>query len=355
MQLPPLPPLEEVRARLERIFPEGFPDRTILIGEMAARVIYVALYGGFVTGKSVFFRPSTVIRFSFDQATKRSDSERVTWLGACHAPGYKTIGQQWYADNTREPVRDDYIRNRAVPMGFIDKREGFATTSPAPIYSLDPDFAELFALELSDDALSELIDGWRDRNLDPMVLKRMRLAASGIFEREGDVTVTLPSTGQVLRLSAGDAALITKDAVEILAPTIMVRPVVIHLSMSDVKMRPELAANAKALGLEIDPREELPDVIIANVPKRGPLTLFFVEVVHSDGVITELRKKALLEIARKAGIPETHVCMITAFNDRSATVFKKRFSELAQGSRFWFRTEPHLLMRIDRIGEEQAA
>ena len=356
MYLPPLPSLDEVRARLEQIFPEGYPERAILVGDIATRTVYVGLYGGFITDSGRFFRPSTVIRFSFDQAAQCSDNDRLMWLGTCHSPGHKSLGPQWYADNTRETLRDDYIRNRAVPMGLINKLEGFPPSSPAPIYSLAEHFAELFSPDLSGSALREAIENWREEFLDPIALKRMRLVSSGIFGREGEVLVTLPNTGQTLRLAAGDTSIITKDVVEILAPKIMARPVVVHLSMSDVKTRPELASNAESVGLTIDPKTELPDIVIANVPpKSNQLYLYFIEVVHSDGPITELRRKALLQIAKNAGIPERNVEMITAFNDRSAAPVKKRFSELAAGSFAWFRTEPHLIIRIGNLDETVAA
>ncbi|MGE1115905.1 hypothetical protein ACQJ0K_29875, partial [Priestia megaterium] len=77
-------------------------------------------------------------------------------MSTCHTPGYKAV-DQWYADNTREPLRDDLIRNRAIPIGLIVKREGVATTSPAPIYCLAKSFAALFDPSLDDASLSELI------------------------------------------------------------------------------------------------------------------------------------------------------------------------------------------------------
>lgn len=356
MYLPALISLAEVRDRLELIFPEGFPDRSILVGDIATRTVFVGLYGGFIADAGRFFRPSTVIRFSLEQAARCSDFDRMVWLGTCHTPGHKSFGQQWYADNTRETLRDDYIRNRAVPMGFIEKLEGVAPSSPAPIYSLAEHFADLFSPDLFGPALDAAIANWREEFLDPIALKRMRLVSSGIFGRDGDVFVTLPNTGQTLRLPAGDTSIITKDVIEILAEKKLVRPVVVHLSMSDIKMRPELASNAESVGLAIDPKAELPDIVIADVPpKSNQLYLYFVEVVHSDGPITELRKKALLHIAEKAGIPERNVVMITAFNDRSAAPFKKRFSELAAGSCVWFRTEPHLFIRIGDLNAPVAA
>lgn len=349
MPLPAILPLSDVRARLNDIFPDSFPDRAILVGEMAARVIFVCLYGTFVTGNLRYFRPGTIIRFSLEQASCVDEEARKDWMSRCQAPGYRPKGQQWYADNTREPLRDDYIRNRAIPMGLINKRDGYATTSPVPIYSLAPSFAALFDPALNGPDFESAAKLWRESNLDPMVLKRMKLATSGLFHRDGDITVKLPYTEQVLRLSAGEAALITKDAIEKLAPSIMSRPIVVHLSMSDIKVRPELMRNAEAIELKIDQKAELPDIIIADVPLSGRLSLYFIEVVHSDGPITELRKTALLEISRNAGISDENVFMITAFNDRGAGIVKKRLSELALGSQVWFRTEPHLFMRIDSI------
>lgn len=208
---------------------------------------------------------------------------------------------------------------------------------------------KLFDPDLQGAALEIAIDSWRESNLDPHVLKRMALAASGVFEREGDMEVRLPNTGQVFRLPIGEASVITKAVCEVLAWRVAERPVVIHLSMSDVKKRPELAKNAEMLGLSIDPQAALPDVIIADLPKLGKLRLTFIEVVHTDGPITELRRAALLDIARKAGVPSQHVNMITAFEDRSVGIFKKRFSELANQSSVWFRTEPDMLMRMENL------
>lgn len=353
--LPKLLPLSSVQIRLEQIFPKSFPDRSILVGQMSARAVFVGLYGGFIEGTGRWFRPSTVIRFSEEQCAEDTQAARVAWLSTCHAAGHKARGFQWYADNTREPVRDDYIRNRAIPIGIIVKREGVPTTSPAPIYAFAKGFAALFDPDLEGAALEKAIDFWREVNLDPLVLKRMALVSSGVFERDGDMEVRLPNTGQVLRLPTGEASVITKAVCEELSWRVAERPIVVHLSMSDIKVRPELAKNALKLGLSIDPKSELPDVIIADLPCEGALTLTFVEVVHSDGPITEVRRAALLDIARKAGVPEENVNLITAFDDRNVSIFKKRVSELAYGSCVWFRTEPHMLMRMERFPDRRLA
>lgn len=347
--LPPFVTLPFVRERLSMIFPESFPDRSILVGDMAARMVFVALYGAFVEGLNRYFRPSTVIRFGFSQAERSTDGDRFTWIASCHTPGYKAV-EQWYADNTREPLRDDLIRNRAVPIGLILKREGVAPTSPAPIYCLAEGFSKLFDPVNEGEALGELISLWQERNLDPMVLQRMRLLRrTGV--KEGQVMVTLPTTGTSLRLSPGEASIITKDVCETLLKQIMVTPVVVHVSTSDIKTFRELSGEAEDIGLHISTSAELPDIVAADTGYKDGLRLVFIEVVHSDGPITELRKEALLRIAADAGIPRKHVRMITAFEDRSSYPFKKRVSEIARDSDIWFRSEPELLVRLTILRE----
>lgn len=352
--LPALLTLDQVSERLNVIFPTTFPDRAILVGDMATRMFFVLLYGGFIEGKSRYLRPSTVIRFSLDQAARTTDEDRMAWLATCQSPGHVIRGKQWYADNSREPLRDDLIRNRAMPIGIIVKREGVPPTSPAPIYALSAPFARLFDLTLQGEELDQAVVAWQEKHLDPMTLKRMRLLAQGVKAKEGQVVVELPTTGKTLRLAPGDASSITKDVCEVLSQRLLVQPVVVHVSISDTKLFKELEGEAEAVDLKFNPNAELPDVVMVDIGHDHGMVVAFVEVVHSDGPITELRKQALLRIAEEAGIAAEHVRLITAFDDRNAPPFKKRVSELARGSMVWFRSEPELIMRLDRLPERQA-
>ena len=354
MSLPPLLTLPQVSERLNVIFPTTFPDRAILVGDMAARMFFVLLYGGFIDGSGRYLRPSTVIRFSLEQAELVSDEERMAWLATCQAPGHVIRGKQWYADNSREPLRDDLIRNRAMPIGIIVKREGVPPTSPAPIYALAAPFARLFDQTLQGEELDQAVAAWQEKHLDPMTLKRMRLLAQGVKAKEGQVVVELPTTGKTLRLAPGDASSITKDVCEVLSKRLLEQPVVIHASISDTKLFRELEGEAEAVGLKFNPSAELPDVVMVDIGHDYGLVVAFIEVVHSDGPITELRKQALLRIAAEAGIAPEHVRLITAFDDRNAPAFKKRVSELARESMVWFRSEPELILRLDTLPERQA-
>ncbi len=79
MPLPALVPVDEVQRRLEAIFPDAFPDRSILVGRMAAHVVYVFLYGGFIESCDRLLRPSAVYLFTAEQAKLTQDAERLAW------------------------------------------------------------------------------------------------------------------------------------------------------------------------------------------------------------------------------------------------------------------------------------
>jgi hypothetical protein len=317
---------------------------------MAARTFFVALYGGFIEGSSRFFRPTTVTRFSDEQAALTSDDDRIKWLSTCHRGGklHTAIGQPWYADNTREAIRDNLIRNRAIPIGVIARRdEQVATTSQKPTYALTIGFAELFDPAVTGADLDTAIAAWQKKNLSTASLQRMRLLTQAINQRQGEVSITLPTTGEILRLAPGAASVITRDVCEVLSRLMFEKPIVVHVSTSDQKTFPQLEKSMQAIGLQLDVSGELPDVIIVDI--GDGLILAFIEVVSSDGPITELRKQALLKLAAEAGIDLINVRMVTAFEDRGDTVFKRRFSELARDSLVWFRTEPHLIVRLDSM------
>ena len=100
--LPALVSVDEVQHRLEAIFPASFPDRGILVGRMAAHVVFVFLYGGFIEGSGRWLRPSLVYFFTAEQARRVAIGQRLAWLAAAFKPGHRPSGKRWYADNSRE-------------------------------------------------------------------------------------------------------------------------------------------------------------------------------------------------------------------------------------------------------------
>ena len=343
--LPSLPSLEEVQRRLGMIFPSEFPNRGILVGTMSARVIFVFLYGGFIEGQDRFLRPAHVYFFTEEQAGRITDGERFSWLSLTGRQGYRPEGKRWYANTSREPIRDDLMRNRLYAIGIIDKLPGYSRTSMVPIYYLSSHFANLFDPKLTGHTLDAAVARWQREHLDPAILQRMRLRSQGVHAQKGDVLVDMPD-GSRIRLAPGESSLIAKGVIEDFTKKHMTRPMVLWISASDKKAYPQFVELAASVGLRFDLNAELPDLILVDTAKNGGFV--FCEVVATDGAVTETRKKDLLAIVLQSNLPETAVQFLTAFEDRETSAFRKNFSQLAVDSLVWFRTEPDLLMMLTR-------
>jgi hypothetical protein len=97
--------------------------------------------------------------------------------------------------------------------------------------------------------------------------------------------------------------------------------------------------------LQIAPDKNLPDIILADVA-QAQARLVFVEVVATDGPVTDIRKAALAEISKSAGFPLDRTSFVTAFADRSEGAFRKAVDSLAWGSYAWFMSEPDGLLEL---------
>jgi hypothetical protein len=308
---------------------------------MAARVIFVFLYGGYIQGSGRFMRPSYVYLFTEEQSQQTTDEERKQWAYGANSPGKRPSGQRWYADTSREPIRDDLMRNQFLRLGIMEKLPGYATSSSRPINYLSADFAALFDPSLTGETLIATIRAWSSRHLSKATLQRMALKAQGISAKAGDLLVSLPD-GTRIRITAGPSSLIAKDLIEQFSTRHLKDPALLWLSSSDAKAMPQFVELSSAVGLRFDLTAELPDMILADL--KQPIRFLFCEIVATDGAVTDARKQALLGIVRSSGIPQENVEFLTAFEDRSAPAFRKNFSKLAVNSLVWFRTEPDLLV-----------
>ncbi|KPX88745.1 hypothetical protein ALO63_200073 [Pseudomonas amygdali pv. mori] len=96
---------------------------------------------------------------------------------------------------------------------------------------------------------------------------------------------------------------------------------------------------ASSIGLDIEAQKNLPDLILVDLEPVHPL-IVFVEVVATDGAITERRQEALFSLTDKGGFKRSSVAFVTAYADRQSPGFKKTISGLAWGSFAWFLSEP---------------
>ena len=346
MPLPPLLPVPEVHQRLQAIFPVGTESRNYVTREIAARTVFVMLYIGAVEGAERWLRPDQVTRMTDAQAALVEDASREDWLEESIRPAAGHIEGRWYAANTREPIRDETLREGLVRLGAVKEREGLPTTSPYPRYALAGDFAGLFDRGLTGKTLQSAVEEWQAASLSGGALARVAIMRRGAVAREGRVFVTFPS-GETRDMEPGPSSVITKAVVEDFAPRFLERPGVIWLSESRNQVVARDDRLARDIGLTIRPDRNLPDLILADLGPDDPL-LVFVEVVATAGPVNEARRTALMAIATEAGFREDRVAFVTAYADRDDAAFRGSVSKLAWGSFAWFMSEPDHIVVLHR-------
>ncbi len=343
MSLPPYVPVATIAARLPFIFPEGTPNRTYCIRDLAARTIFVALYVGAVADAGREFGPVHVYRMTDEQSVLASPADRVLYAPAVDRK-QAIAGRRWYADNTREPIRDETLRDGLVAIGAVTRREDLPTTSGLPRYALHSDFAALFDPSLEGPALDAAITAFQNAYLSKSALARVSIMLAGAAAGKSGLLVTFPSK-ETRPLAPGPSSVIAKAVVEIFAPAFLAEPAVLWLSESGNKVVLRDDKIATALGLKIEADKNLPDLILADLG-GGAARLLFVEVVATDGAITERRRAALLELTRAAGFVDDQVDFLTAYKDRDSRGFRKTVAQLAWGSCAWFMSEPDQLVAM---------
>lgn len=345
MSLPSLLLWADIHSRLLLIFPTGAPRQAVCTREMAAKTTFVMLYIGAVEGRDMYLAPKHVCRMSDEQAGMDSEAARLSYDREVRKPGSTPRGQPWYADNTREPIRDETLRQGLVSVGAAVVNRSVPTTSPKGRYQLTADFAALFEPSLDGDELLEAIEKWREDNLSTTALARVALVQAGASVNPDDYVVTFPN-GETQRLSPGESSVITKAVIERFAARFLEKPHVLWVSESGNKVVARHDIQAKMLGLNLDASRLLPDTILVDLSDH--MVVVFVEVVSTDGPITEDRRTELLKLTSDAGIDEKHIAFVTAFMDRSSSAFKKTLAELAWNSFVWIASEPEGLIAFER-------
>ena len=343
-----MPPHYRARAA-PAIFPEGTPNRVYCVREIAAATVFTMLYVGAVEGSGRYLLPKQVYRMTAQQALRTRDNDRRAYTAASLKPGFLPVGRRWYADNTREPIRDETLRDGLVAVGAVVVRPDVPTTSGRPRYALKATFAALFDPHLQGRALEAAIEQWRTSHLSQSALARVTLIARAVISSKQGVLVAFPN-GETRLLAPGPSSVIAKAVVEEFAPRFLRQPGVIWLSESQTKVVARDDALATRLGLRIDVQRNLPDLLLVDLEPAEPL-LVFVEVVVTNGAISTERQAALRAIATDAGYRPDQIAFVSAFLDRDSPGFKKTVSRLAWGSFAWFVSDPERIVAL----QEQTA
>lgn len=273
------------------------PGREDLVREMAARTIVAALFVGAIGDPdrpgARRLRPSMVTWFSDEALELESDADaRRAWHAAA-SQGRRSVTaflatnaiphNPWYADNTREPIRDEILRPLREQFGAVLLRSGAAPTAPAPSMTLDVDFAALFDPGLMEPDLGAAIATWGSAHLGQAERLRVR-ALARLMGGPSEVRVSLPGRGERV-LPAGESSALTRSVVDDFVPR-------------------------------------------------------FVEV-------NDTRRAALLEWATGHGLKATDCRFLTVFRSRSAPVARRLLPRVAWGTDVWFADEPDHLLRLE--------
>ena len=346
MPMPAMLDVPQIQERLRVIFPHGITNRNYVTREIAAKTVFVLLYVGAIGGTERWLRPDQITRMTDAQAALTSDEARQAWQEASVRPDTGYIEGRWYATNTREPIRDETLREGFVRTGAVKEREGLPTTSPRPRYALDPDFAALFHPALAASEFEAAVASWQDANLSGGALARVAILRRAVVASEEKILVAFPN-GEARYMEPGPSSVLSKAVIEEFATRFLESPGVIWLSESRNQIVARDDQLAQVIGLSIQPDRHLPDLILVDIGPSEPL-LVFVEIVATAGSVNESRRNALLSMATEANFREDQVAFVTAFADRDAPAFKASVSELAWRSFVWFASEPEHVMVMHR-------
>ncbi len=349
--LPPYTPRETILQRLRIIFPDGIENRNYCTRPLAASTVFTALYIGAVEGEERDLGPVHVYRMTGEQAAQSSDAARQAYYDAMRSRKKHVPGERWYEDNTREPIRDETLRDGLVAVGAVVRRGDLATTSSNPRYVLKAEFAALFNPALAGADLEKAITDFQAKHLSKTALARVSIVLAGAAASATGVLITCPN-GVTRNLAPGPSSIISKAVVEVFAGRFLEHPAVLWLSESGNKVVVQDDKLASSLGLRIEPDKNLPDLILADLGGSDAL-LVFVEVVATDGAVHQRRKEAMLALTDAAGFPREHVTFVTAYDDRESAGFRKTVSQIAWDTFAWFASEPDHLV-VFRDGAEKA-
>ena len=338
VSLPPYVTREEIQQRLALIFPVGTPNRAYCVRELAASTVFTALYIGAVEGSGRYLGPIHVYRMTNKQAAKVGNTDREKYASGILRRRFRVLGVRWYQDNTREPIRDETLRDGLVANGAVLRKEDLPTTSGAPRHALKAEFAALFDPTLDGPRLESAIAAFQARHLTKSALARTSIIRAGAIASQVGVLVAFPS-GETRKLAPGPSAVISKAVVETFAPRFLKIPAVLWLSESGNKIVTRDDQVANAIGLKIEPDKNLPDLILADLGPTEPL-IVFVEVVATDGAITLRRQEAIYSLTGGLCSYRSQIAFLSAYLDRDSAGFKKTIAGLAWNSFAWFVSEP---------------
>lgn len=347
-----LPQIEEIQIRLKEIFPREIDVNGYIIREIGAKTVFAMLYCFCIDGHN-WIRPATITCMTDEQAAIQDINSRKLWLEVNqgnNAP--RDIPGRWYKPNTREPIRDETLREM-VRLNAVIERPALPTTSPLPRYSLQNQFAALFNPDLQGEDLAASINKWQKEFFSAPALARTVLSKSLVTSNSDGVLILLPN-GETRKLASGPSSELAKAVVEQFTKNFMKEPAVVLISESARKLLLKDDELCRAIGFNVDVSSVLPDLILADLGTEHPI-IIFVEIVASDGPVNDRRKQELIGMARAANYSDSDCAYITVFKDRADQTSRKLVPSVAWGTFIWYASEPDEIIFLRKGGAEKKA
>lgn len=254
-------------------------------------------------------------------APLRGVTELMDWMA--NAYGKK------YAPNTRETIRR-FTLHQFVEMGLVllnPDEPGRPTNSPKNVYQIEPSALALlksYGAGQWEKKLAAYLKSMEGTN-------RLREKARTMEQ----VPVTLPD-GTTIELSAGGQNVLIKEVIEQFAPRFTPGGRVVYIGDAGEKHLVNDTEYFAELGVEIDPHDKMPDVVIHYAERDW---LILVEAVTSHGPVNMLRHNQLKDLfaGSRAGL-----VFVTTFLDRQA--MRQYLPEIAWETEVWVADAPtHLI------------
>lgn len=150
--------------------------------------------------------------------------------------------------------------------------------------------------------------------------------------------MTFPN-GEAEYLLLGSGGETTRAVVETFAPRFLADPGLLWIGGGGQRFTRYYLNLARHVGLALDTLDAPPDVILVDLAAPDPPLFVFVEVVASDGPVTEERREALLALVRAGGHAEANAAFVTAYWDRDRPAYRKTVGSVAWHTFVWCATE----------------
>jgi len=242
--------------------------------------------------------------------------------------------QKNYAPNTRETIRRQTM-HQFVAAGLAlynpDKPDR-PVNSPKAVYQVAPEALELLRYWETAD--------W-DVALEEYLSQKETLADQYAKVREQVLVPVTVAPGKVVKMSPGAHTDLIRDIIHDFAERFAPGSKLIYAGDTGEKLGYFDEDSLKELGVEVDKKGKMPDVVLHDTDRNW---LLLVEAVTSHGPVDGKRHAELAELFKHS---QAGLVYVTAFPNRS--IMAKYLSEIAWETEVWSADAPSHLIHFNGV------